>query len=172
LNHLKEAGVEEAGEEIPTGVLPEEDQDVLFKLGETFEKAMNDDFNTAAALGHIFDGVRRINRISPEETGKDESSAVAFVTLGNEVVRLAGALGLLSDSGESYFRYAIEGSLKGRGVELDSILDKVREREEARRMKDFPKADAIRDDLGRWGIILEDTRYGTFWKFKEEDANR
>ncbi len=170
--HLKNKGISEREISSLTIFLEEEGASNLPYLSDTFEGAMNDDFNTAAALGQIFEAVRTLNRIYPDDSSLESERGAAFVTFGNLVVRLGKSLGFFSENPESYFRYAIEDSLKKMGVGLDGILEKVREREEARRGKDYGTADLIRNELEKLGIILEDTQYGTFWKFDEDDAEQ
>jgi cysteinyl-tRNA synthetase len=78
-------------------------------------------------------------------------------------------LGLLSDTSDAYFRYGIEEKLKKKGISIDTVLDRIREREEARALHNYERSDRIRDELTEWGMILEDTRFGTFWKFADDD---
>ncbi|RMG60726.1 MAG: cysteine--tRNA ligase [Deltaproteobacteria bacterium] len=155
-------------EETASGSVEEEDETALLTLEERFRAAMDDDFNTAAAMGFLFDAIRRLNRYYREDPAQDPESSAFFLKGGEKVTSLLRVLGFLSDDPVSYFRYGIEGKLKEKGISLDRVLDMVREREEARKVKDFTRADAIRDTLKSWGIILEDTPSGTFWKFEEE----
>ncbi|HIW83619.1 MAG TPA: cysteine--tRNA ligase [Candidatus Dorea gallistercoris] len=110
-----------------------------------FEEAMDDDFNTADALAAVFDLVKFIN------TNADENSSKAYVeNLFELLKKLTDVLGLIVDKQEEL---------------LDTDIEKlIQERQEARKAKDFAKADAIRDDLAAKGIILEDTREGVKWK--------
>lgn len=167
---LREAGVAEMDGIDATAFLEESERAALIDLKGKFENAMNDDFNTAAALGFIFDALRRANRIFPSDFAKEQDKASAFVTLGENIISLTRILGLLSDNSDAYFRYGIEDKLREHGIPIDTVLEKIGQREEARAARDFKKADIIRDELAKWGIILEDTRSGTFWKFKDKDA--
>ncbi len=159
---------EASGEKAPEGSLIEDDREALVNLRDRFTEAMDDDFNTALAVGHLFDAIRRVNRYYTENPGKEFEKASAFLTYGKEVVELLKVLGFLSDQPSSYFHYGIEDRLREKGVSLDRILEMIREREEARKAKDYGKADALRETLSSWGIILEDTPSGTFWKFEDE----
>ena len=110
-----------------------------------FEEAMDDDFNTADALAAVFDLVKFIN------TNADENSSKAYVeNLFELLKKLTDVLGLIVDKKEELLDEEIENL--------------IQERQEARKAKDFAKADAIRDDLAAKGIILEDTREGVKWK--------
>jgi cysteinyl-tRNA synthetase len=114
-----------------------------------FEKAMDDDFNTADAISACFDLVKWIN------INVDENSSVAFMeTLLSELKTLTGILGLV-----------IEKDKAADNDDLAAYVDgKIAERQAARKAKDFAKADAIRDELKEKGIVLEDTKDGVKWK--------
>jgi cysteinyl-tRNA synthetase len=102
-----------------------------------FHEAMDDDFNTAKALGHLFDLAREVNRGLDEGLG-EEARAAARSLLG-----LGQVLGLFWKvwAGEAW------GS---------EILTLVEQREAARRARDWKRADAIRADLGSRGVLVED----------------
>ncbi len=115
------------------------------KFTTQFEKAMDDDFNTADAITAIFDFVKFLN------TNTDENSSKAYLTgLHDSLWRLADVLGLILDREEENLD--------------DEIEELIQERQDARKNKDFAKADEIRDKLLAMGIVLEDTREGVKWK--------
>ena len=112
---------------------------------EEFEKAMDDDFNTADAIAAIFDLVKYANT-----TATAESSKEYLQSLFDRIVKLGDVLGLILDKKEEL---------------LDADIEKlIEERQAARKAKDFARADAIRDELLEKGIILKDTREGVQWK--------
>lgn len=112
---------------------------------EAFEKAMDDDFNTADALAAVFELVKFIN------TSADENSSREYLqNLLDRLRTLTDVLGLIVDKEEEL---------------LDEEIEKlIEERQAARKVKDFRRADEIRDELAAKGIILEDTREGVKWK--------
>lgn len=110
-----------------------------------FEEAMDDDFNTADAIAAIFELVKYAN----SNTSADNSQAY-LNALVSEIVKLSDVLGLIVE--------------KEDGI-LDEDIDKlIEERQQARKDKNFKRADEIRDLLINQGIILEDTREGVRWK--------
>ncbi|MBR6444790.1 MAG: cysteine--tRNA ligase [Firmicutes bacterium] len=112
---------------------------------QDFIKAMDDDLNTADAISAIFELISDINIAVKDGCSKE------FAEKSLEVLQeLADVLGLLADSEDD-------------GID-DDIQALVDERQEARKAKNFARADEIRDELLNKGIILEDTREGVKWK--------
>ena len=112
---------------------------------EEFEKAMDDDFNTADAIAAIFELVKYANTTATAESSKEYLRGLL-----DRIVKLGDVLGLILDKKEEL---------------LDADIEKlIEERQVARKAKDFARADAIRDELLEKGIILKDTREGVQWK--------
>ncbi|MDE7270943.1 MAG: cysteine--tRNA ligase [Acetatifactor sp.] len=110
-------------------------------FADKFDEAMDDDFNTADAISAIFELVKFAN------THAGEQSAKAFLSgLKEEIVLLSDICGLIVDKEE-------EG--------LDADVERlIAERQEAKKAKNFARADEIRDELLARGIALKDTREG------------
>jgi cysteinyl-tRNA synthetase len=146
----------------------------LREAAAKFDEAMDDDFNTAAALGHIFDAVRALNRLSPADPAAEKEKAGQFLAGYAILDPLFGVLGLLRTSAKEYFREEptiFMGS--GAAVEFrpgrphpDEIRRLIEERGAARGRKDFAEADRIRKKLDALGVLLEDSKAGTAWKYK------
>nr|WP_294525175.1 cysteine--tRNA ligase [uncultured Blautia sp.] len=110
-----------------------------------FEEAMDDDFNTADALAAVFELVKFANTNVTEE-----SSAEFAGQLYSTMKKLCDVLGLNVEKKEEILDKEIE--------------DLIQERQEARKSKNFARADEIRDELLAKGIQLKDTREGVKWK--------
>jgi cysteinyl-tRNA synthetase len=108
---------------------------------------MDDDFNTAGALGHLFTLVKAINTARDSGVG-GEPFAQAQATLRE----LAGVLGLALEEKER------DGETADPFIQI--LVDL---RTELRQAKQWALADAIRDRLQQHGIILEDSPQGTSW---------
>ncbi len=125
-----------------------------------FRGAMDDDFNSALALGNLFRAAGAVNTFldSGAEVGEKAALAAAYLS---EVQRVGAVLRILGESPSAYFRRGVED------LDAEAIEAHVAEREAARRAKDWERADAIRDDLARRGVILEDRPDGTtVWKVR------
>ena len=112
---------------------------------ESFEKAMDDDFNTADAIAAVFELVKYINT-----TSGGDSSREYLESLLNRLVSLTDVLGIIVEKEEEILDADIEAM--------------IAERQAARKERNFARADQIRDELLAKGIILEDTREGVKWK--------
>ncbi|HRY98754.1 MAG TPA: cysteine--tRNA ligase, partial [Bacteroidales bacterium] len=118
--------------------------------------AMDDDFNSPIAIAHLFDAVRIINSI---KDGKGSLTATDLHGLREWVESfVVDILGLKEEVGGS------ESSLMSDVVGL-----LIRLRAEAKARKDFQTADEIRDELGKVGIVLKDTRDGVEWQISGKD---
>lgn len=114
-----------------------------------FSECMDDDFNTAGALGHLFELVRVINQ------AKDAGVSEKMAAEGQDLLReLMGVLGLRTEHAE-------KGS---QGEPFISLLIELRR--ELRQQKLWSLADKIRSDLAENGVLLEDTKDGTTWRWK------
>ena len=114
------------------------------KFTASFESAMDDDFNTADAITAVFDLVKYANT-----TCNDSSSKEYVEDIKAQIINLCDVLGLVVEKNES----------------LDDEIERlIEERQQARKNKDFKRADEIRDLIISKGIILEDTREGVKWR--------
>ncbi len=112
---------------------------------DMFEKAMEDDFNTADAVAAVFELVKYANT-----TANGESSREYVQKLYELLARLTDVLGIIVEQKEEILDAEIEGL--------------IAKRQAARKERDFARADEIRAELLEKGIVLEDTREGVKWK--------
>ncbi|MEE8185067.1 MAG: cysteine--tRNA ligase [Thermodesulfobacteriota bacterium] len=136
-------------------------------LLNSFEEAMDDDFNTAMAIGHLFDLVRMINRFMDDKIAARSANTPAILAVAkNGIEKMAEIFGIFSISPDEYLNVRKEQFLKEAGLSYSEIEGLISERDEAREQKDFKRADEIRIALDAKGISLEDTSKGTIWKTK------
>ncbi|CAG7656770.1 cysteine--tRNA ligase [Paenibacillus allorhizosphaerae] len=115
---------------------------------ENFETKMNDDFNTPDAITAVFDLVHAANLYM----NKDRVTLASLQLLEQQFAAMDDVLGILSRTEESL---------------LDEEIEQlITERTEARRTKNWARADEIRNLLTERGIVLEDTAQGIRWRRK------
>ena len=140
--HLKRLSASASGE------MTEEEQQLFAQSGQyvqKFEESMDDDFNTADAVSAVFELVKFCNT-----TASGDSSRAYADALYGRLGTLCDVLGIIIEKEEEV---------------LDEEIEKlIAERQEARKAKNFARADEIRDQLATMGIMLKDTREGVTWK--------
>ncbi len=140
--HLKRLSASASGE------MTEEEQQLFAQSGQyvqKFEESMDDDFNTADAVSAVFELVKFCNT-----TASGDSSRAYADALYGRLGTLCDVLGIIIEKEEEV---------------LDEEIEKlIAERQEARKAKNFARADEIRDQLAAMGIMLKDTREGVTWK--------
>lgn len=136
-------------------------------LEAKFREAMDDDFNTAQAIGHLFEGVRTMNRLCATKKFRKKADLVATVQdVQRTVIRLGGVLGLFGSEPTVWLDKQKFSALAGLDISAEQIEQFIAERNQARKDKDFARSDAIRDELDAKGIVLLDSAQGTSWKIK------
>jgi cysteinyl-tRNA synthetase len=119
----------------------------------TFSESMQDDLNTAAALGAMFELVRMLNSaIDAAQIGREDVAGIR-----DAFTQFDAVLGVLS------LRQAEDEQPPVPVAEIEQLIE---DRHAARRRRDFAAADRIRNDLAARGVLLEDNSGGTRWKRK------
>lgn len=134
---------------------------------ERFREAMDDDFNTAQALGAVFDLVRCVNRVVAEAP-KPQDVVRRLLSRSRKVLEEAGrVMGIFRTEPRAYLDRARERKLKELGITRVEIEKLIEERSAARKARDFAKSDEIRDALLARNIVLLDSPRGTDWKIRQ-----
>lgn len=140
LSHLEEA----ADDRENSG----DDESFLEKLGvlkEKFEAAMDDDFNTADAISAVFEMVKLANSSLSAKSPKGIIKETRLL-----IIKLCDILGIICEKDEE--------------MPDEDIVKMIEERTNAKKERNFARADEIREELLARGIQLEDTREGVRWK--------
>jgi cysteinyl-tRNA synthetase len=138
----------------------------ILNLPKAFEEAMDDDFNTAFAIGLIYDLVRDVNKFLAEADQKREDAAFLILSAAAKSFDNVGqTLGLFTRDPDEWFK---EGRRADNKVTLpvERIEELIHLRNEARARKDWAEADHIRKILDDGGVELFDRPDGTVWKPK------
>ncbi len=129
----------------------------------SFEEAMDDDFNTAAALAPLFELSHDLNRL--QQNLSDRGAEI--LRKGKEAFALAGkVLGIFQQDPRVFLEGERQRKTLGLTITPEEIEASIKERNEARSAKNWARADEIRDQLASRGIILEDTSQGTVWRIQ------
>jgi cysteinyl-tRNA synthetase len=121
-------------------------QETAARALKDFETGMDDDFNTSVALAALHNLAREVNTAIDDHVLREDNKRELLALLD----RFNTVLNIFED-----------GQTIMLDDEIQSLID---ERQEARRRRDFARADAIRDQLAERGITLEDTKDGVRWK--------
>ena len=108
--------------------------------------ALDDDFNSPKAISIIFELISELNKSSNEN-------------LANEIYSVLKVIGLMAIPQEEFF-------IKSSKIDQDHIEKLIEKRMQAKKQKDYQKADELRNEIDSLGVILEDTPDGTVWRIK------
>jgi len=139
-----------------------DDEESDFKA--RFIERMDDDLNTAGALGLVFDKVREINRLIDSLSSKDDMRP-QLLRDRSDILDCGKTMGLFELPVDTFFSEIARPTSEITAPEIESMID---ERNEARKNKDWATADRIREKLLQRGIVLEDGSEGTTWRQRIE----
>lgn len=132
---------------------------------KSFFRAMDDDLNTAKAIGYLFNVVRMINRIA---TDKNLRKSKDIKPILEKILRflegVSSVLGVLKLDAQDFFKELKEIQLKRKNLSVEKIEELIAKRQEARKNKDFALADSLREELLNMGIEVKDTPLGPVWE--------
>ncbi len=127
---------------------------------EGLKEALSDDLNTPLALKHLHGRMNQLNLVLSDDSRGGKISQTYNKWL---LLEMGECLGLLQQDPEDWFKWQPPRKAEG-GPDDDAIEALIAERNKARENKDFARADEIRDELAKNGVLLEDGAGGTTWK--------
>jgi cysteinyl-tRNA synthetase len=151
------------GEDDGGAVVPPADKTLA-----TFNDAMDDDFNTAAAIGHLSDAFLLANKLLDEPGGvaKDVRRRT-LARLRKDLAACGATLGILQRPPAAFLDAYRLRLCARRGIDPAAVEARIAERAAARKAKDFARGDELRRSLQELGVELMDTPAGTTWRVTE-----
>ncbi|SDB05045.1 cysteinyl-tRNA synthetase [Desulfonatronum thiosulfatophilum] len=144
--------------------LPAELETELAAMEDDWIRSMEDDLNTAGALGHVFGVVRLGNRMLENKAWR---KSAASRNLGNRILedlqRWGQAMGLFQAEPASWLAALKDIRVQRRELSVERINELLAARQDARQAKDFQRADAVRHELAELGVEVRDTPGGQVW---------
>lgn len=130
----------------------------------SFYTAMDDDFNTAAALGHVFSAVRLVNRVLEEKALKGKDGTKAFLeAFVEEVKNWSEILGVFMSKPHEILQDLRDLQAKRLNIDSRKVEELLQARLQAKAEKDFAKSDSVRDELKAMRVEVRDTVNGQVW---------
>ena len=135
-------------------------------LWQAFTEAMNDDFNSAKGLAAVFDSVKKGNK-TLDDTNDQPGDTVRedLAQIRADMAAIAGILGIFQKSPSAWFAAKKDKGMAQISVTPEQVEALIAERAQARKDRNFARADEIRDQFQEMNIILEDGAAGTTWRF-------
>lgn len=143
------------------------DSDLIDSIEKDFIEAMDDDFNTSAAIANLHVIFKNANNLLKSvKKDKREITANTLAKIIKKVEGVYGVLGFFKQDAGTFIKEMREKYLKKLNIEIADIENEIAKRVDAKKNKDYELADKIRTELDDKGIILNDTADGTTWDIK------
>ena len=153
-----------AGAKWSKGPFPQELLDELTGYEKGFAEALEDDLNTAGALGHLFGVVRLAGRILDDKAlRKTEAARDTLARIQAAVASWATILGVFALAPAQFLASLRDCRAARAGIEAATVDALLAKRLDARKAKDFAASDAIRDELAALNVEVKDTPLGQVW---------
>ncbi len=159
------------GDDLQDGesIVSSKDKEKLLSVTTRFEKAMDNDFNTAQAQGILFDADKIINKINRMLPASPARGDILLLKKTIKIFKgLAEIMGILREDAADYLNSKKAALLAKLEIDEETINALIMERYEARKAKDWQRSDEIRDELLGNNIELKDGPEGTTWGIKRQ----
>ncbi|MBR3881088.1 MAG: cysteine--tRNA ligase [Mailhella sp.] len=146
------------------GETPAAVQEEFDALEKGFRDAMDDDLNTAGALGHVFGMVRLMNRILEDKALRNKEGTRQLIERFFVCAKAwSDVLGVFGVEPSAFLEELRDTRAVRSGIDMEKVNALLAERAEARAAKDFARSDAARDELATMGVEVRDTPNGAVW---------
>lgn len=144
--------------------LPEDMRREWESLPEAFDAALDDDVNTAQALGRIFSQARLVNRLLEDKNLRGgEGGRNMLAEFLKRALNWERQLGLFGAAPAVFLKELRDIRVRRKNLDTGRIADLLKQREIARAGKNFAGSDELRDRLAELGVTVRDTREGQIW---------
>ncbi|KAL3650686.1 hypothetical protein CASFOL_007089 [Castilleja foliolosa] len=145
--------------------IPSETATCINKFHDECLTSMLDDLHTTVALAAMSEPLKTINDLLHTRKGKKQELRIeSLAALGKTITNILTILGLTPDNYSEALQQLKDYALKRAELTEDNVMQKIEERNIARKNKEYEKSDAIRKDLSAMGIALMDGPDGTTWR--------
>ncbi len=149
-------------------VITSKDTEKLESMEQRFRQAMDNDFNTAQAIGLLFETAKTINKIRSKLSSRPSPRDLETIHNSTELLRrLAGIMGLLQEDAQTFLDNRKNQMLRELSLTEAEIDNLIEQRRQARQDKNWAVSDEIRDKLLSCHIELKDGPDGTTWSIKK-----
>jgi cysteinyl-tRNA synthetase len=131
---------------------------------EAARAALDDDFNTAAVLGILAEAFTAANAGADRKGKRTPAECASLAGFARDARSVGGELGILQRPPAPALLDLRGKAVVRRGIDPAMVEARIAERAQARRAKDFPRSDAVRDELLSLGVTIQDGPSGTTWK--------
>ncbi|MGL1861161.1 MAG: cysteine--tRNA ligase [Pseudodesulfovibrio sp.] len=143
---------------------PEELVTEFDEIEKSWKEAMEDDMNTAGALGHVFSAIRLAGRIAEDKNlRKSEGGRDLFIRIQENMKVWGSVLGIFERVPAEFLTELRDNRAARAGIDPAKVQGLLDARKDARKNKDFEKSDAIRDELAAMNVEVKDTPQGATW---------
>lgn len=157
------------GNDAAASVISAKDHRKLSSLTERFIQTMDNDFNTAQALGHLFEAAKIVNKVVRALPSPCNPSDLELLDHTAATISEVGTIaGLLNEDPAQFLQNQKEKILARINIGAVEIEQLINQRNDARAAKDWGLSDQIRDRLLTHGIELKDGPDGTSWDVKRD----
>lgn len=134
------------------------------ELEKAWKESMDDDLNTAAAVGHVNTVIRLVNRLTEDKKGsKTEGARDIFSRFLQAMAGWGEVLGLFALDPASFLEELKMCRAKRKQLDVAKVEELLRRRLEARQNKEYAESDSIRDELAGMGVSVRDSAQGATW---------
>lgn len=157
------------GDTSTPSIITDKESNRLTSLEQRFQQAMDNDFNSAQAIGHLFDTAKIINKVIGKfKTSQSPGDLLLLEESVNTLVKLARIMGILTEPCQEFLHNQKQSVLNVIDIDEDAINQLIEQRYEARQSKNWELSDQIRDKLLGYNIELKDGPDGTSWTVKKD----